>query len=276
LVNQANTDLARRHEELQQREDSLQERMDRMLNQRRVTMEQEFERRCTEYIESCRADFRSETDTALARYKQGRETLERQVRDLEVELKEAHEVRRGAKRALAEADAMIRRLQGDMGQLEEENSEMVHQIVELSRELQEARDSEAEACVLRQQRVQMFRGFLARVMEVAHHLGMHGLTLPTILEDDGSIIHFFSQLAEQLADASSRSWSSSMWSVGSSWDLQGRGSSPTSSAFAPTLTWRKSYRGGHHHRPALPTAKRRTGRPSWTSPCNGCRPSTPA
>jgi chromosome segregation ATPase len=101
MVNQANTDLARRHEELQQREDSLQERMDHMLNQRRVTMEQEFERRCAEYIESCHANFRSKTDAALVRYKQGRETLERQVRDLEAKLKGAHKVRRGAERALA-------------------------------------------------------------------------------------------------------------------------------------------------------------------------------
>jgi hypothetical protein len=39
MVNLANTDLARRREELQLREDSLQERMDRMLNQRRITLE---------------------------------------------------------------------------------------------------------------------------------------------------------------------------------------------------------------------------------------------
>jgi DNA repair exonuclease SbcCD ATPase subunit len=131
LVNQANTDQARRHEELQQREDSLQERMDRMLNQRRVAMEQEFERRRTEYIESCRADFCSKTETALGRYNQGRETLERKVCDLEAELKEAHEVRRGTERALAEADATICTLQGDVGRLEE-NSVMVQQIVEIS------------------------------------------------------------------------------------------------------------------------------------------------
>jgi hypothetical protein len=37
------------------------------------------------------------------RYKQGREALERQVRDLEADLKGAHEVRRGAERALEEA-----------------------------------------------------------------------------------------------------------------------------------------------------------------------------
>jgi hypothetical protein len=47
----------------------------------------------------------------------------------------------------------------------------------------------------------MFRGFSARIMEAANRLGIHGLTLPTVPEDDGSIILFFSQLAEQLADA---------------------------------------------------------------------------
>jgi predicted nucleic acid-binding Zn-ribbon protein len=123
--------------------------MDRMLNQRRITLEQEFERRRAKNLEACHADFCAKTDAALVRYKQGRETLERQVRDLEVELKGAHEVRRGAERALAEANAMIDTLRGDVRHLEEENSAMVHQIVELSRELQEARDSEAEARVLR-------------------------------------------------------------------------------------------------------------------------------
>jgi hypothetical protein len=94
MANQANTDLARCHEELQLREGSLQERTDRMLNQRRITQEQEFERRCAKYLEACRANLRAKTDAALVRYKQGRETLERQVHDLEVELKGAHEVRR--------------------------------------------------------------------------------------------------------------------------------------------------------------------------------------
>jgi hypothetical protein len=119
-------------------------------------------------------------------------------------MKGAHEVRRGAERALAEADATIDTLWRDVTRLEEENSAMVHQIVELSRELQKARDSEAEARVLRQQRVQMFRGFSARLMEAVHRLGIHGLTLPTVLEDDGLIIHFFSQLAEKLAKASAK------------------------------------------------------------------------
>jgi hypothetical protein len=99
--------------------------MDRMLNQRRISLEQEFERRCAENLEACRADFRSKTDAALVRYKQGREALERQVRDLEVELKGAHEVRRAAERALAEADATINMLRCDALRLKEENTVMV-------------------------------------------------------------------------------------------------------------------------------------------------------
>jgi hypothetical protein len=50
----------------------------------------------------------------------------------------------------------------------------------------------------------MFRGFSARIMEAAHCLGNHGLNLPTVPEDDGSIILFFSQLAEKLDDASAK------------------------------------------------------------------------
>jgi hypothetical protein len=81
---------------------------------------------------------------------------------------------------------------------------MVQQIVEISRELQEARDSKAEAGVLRRQRVQMFHGFSAHVMVAAHRLGIHGLNLPTVPKDDGSIVLFFSQLAEELYGASAR------------------------------------------------------------------------
>jgi hypothetical protein len=167
-------------------------------------MEPEFERRRAEYIETCRADFRSKTDNALARYKQARDTLERKVRDLEAKLKGAHKVRRGAERALAEADTRIRMLQGDMRRLEEESAVMVQQIVDISRELQEAKDSEAEAGVLRRQRVQMFHGFSARIMAAAHRLGIHGLNLPTVPENDGSMMLFFSQLAEELDGASTR------------------------------------------------------------------------
>jgi hypothetical protein len=204
MVSRNTAELSRHHEELQQREDSLQERMDRMLVQRRVTMEQEFERRRAKYVETCCTDFRSKTDTALARYKQTRDTLERKVCDLEAELKETHEVRRGAERALTEANATIRTLQGDVRRLEEESSTMVQQIVEISRELQEARDSEAEARMLCRQRMQMFRGFSARIMVAAHRLGIHGLNLPTVPEDDGSIMLFFSQLAEELDGASAK------------------------------------------------------------------------
>jgi hypothetical protein len=50
----------------------------------------------------------------------------------------------------------------------------------------------------------MFRGFSARIMAAAHHLVIHGLNLPTVPEDDGSIMLFFSQLAEQLDGASAK------------------------------------------------------------------------
>jgi hypothetical protein len=49
----------------------------------------------------------------------GGETLECQVHDLETELKRAHEVRQGTKRALAKADATIALLRCDMQMLEE-------------------------------------------------------------------------------------------------------------------------------------------------------------
>jgi hypothetical protein len=96
---------------------------------------------------------------------------------------------------------MINTLRRDVLRLEEENMVMVQQIMEISQELQEARDSEAEACMLHRQHVQMFRWFSARIMEAVNRLGIEGLNLPTIPEDDGSILHFFSQLAEKLAEA---------------------------------------------------------------------------
>jgi hypothetical protein len=69
MVSQSTAELSWHHEALNQREASLQGKMDHMLNQRRVSMEQEFERRRTETIEACRADFRSKTNAALVRYK---------------------------------------------------------------------------------------------------------------------------------------------------------------------------------------------------------------
>jgi hypothetical protein len=41
-------------------------------------------------------------------------------------------------------------------------------------------------------------------MAAAHCLGIHGLTLPMVPEDDGSILLFFSQLAEELDGASAK------------------------------------------------------------------------
>jgi hypothetical protein len=105
---------------------------------------------------------------------------------------------------LAKADTTIASLRHYVQRLEEENSATALQAVEVSCELQEARDSEAEALVLQRQRVQMFHRFSARVMAAAHHLGIHGLNLPTIPEDDGSIMLFFSQLAEKLDSASAK------------------------------------------------------------------------
>jgi hypothetical protein len=148
MANQTTTDLAQRQEMQQQCESTLQERMDRMLNQRGVSLEQEFERRCAENLEACHTDFCTKTDAALERYKQGREALERLVRDLEADLRRAHEVRRGAERVLEEIDATMNALQRDTSRLEEENEVMVQQIVGLTKELQEARDSEEEARLL--------------------------------------------------------------------------------------------------------------------------------
>jgi septal ring factor EnvC (AmiA/AmiB activator) len=175
--------------------------MDRMLNQRWISLEQEFEQKRTENLKACRANFCSKTDAALERYKQGRETLERQVRDLEAELKKAHEVRRGTEHALGETDATMSALQCDILRLEEENEVMVQQIVDLTKTLQEAKDSEEEARMLCKQRAQMFHGFFARLMEAAQRLGIDGLNLPSVPEDDGSILHFFGQLADKLVEA---------------------------------------------------------------------------
>jgi hypothetical protein len=50
----------------------------------------------------------------------------------------------------------------------------------------------------------MFHGFSARIMAAAHRLGIHGLNLPSVPEDDGSIMLFFSQLAEQLDGVSAK------------------------------------------------------------------------
>jgi hypothetical protein len=45
----------------------------------------------------------------------------------------------------------------------------------------------------------MLSGFSVRIMEAVNCPCIEGLNLPTIPEDDGSILHFFSQLAEASA-----------------------------------------------------------------------------
>jgi hypothetical protein len=95
-----------------------------------------------------------------------------------VELRRAHEVRRGAERALEQTDATMNALQCKTSQIEEENKAMVQHIVGLTKELQEAMDSKEEARLLRRQRVQMFREVPAHVMEAARRLGIEGLSLP--------------------------------------------------------------------------------------------------
>jgi hypothetical protein len=113
-------------------------------------------------------------------------------------------VRRGAERAFGETDATMSMLQRDISRLEEENEVMVQQIVDLTKGLQEAKDIEDEAWMLRRQHVQMFRGFTARLMEATRCLGFEGLALPSVPEDDGAILCFFGQLADKLVEASAK------------------------------------------------------------------------
>jgi septal ring factor EnvC (AmiA/AmiB activator) len=80
-------------------------------------------------------DFRAKTDVALERYKQKQQALECQVRDLEVELRKAHEARRGAERTLEQASAMMDVLHHDLSRIKLENEAMVQQIVGLTKEL---------------------------------------------------------------------------------------------------------------------------------------------
>jgi hypothetical protein len=65
-------------------------------------------------------------------------------------------------------------------------------------------DAEDEARMLRRQRVQMFRRFAARLMEATRRLGIEGLVLPSVPEDDGAILCFFGQLADKLVEASAK------------------------------------------------------------------------
>jgi septal ring factor EnvC (AmiA/AmiB activator) len=80
-------------------------------------------------------DFRAKTDIALERYKQKQEALERQVRDLEAELRKAHEARRGTEGTLEQASAMMGVLHHELSRIKLENEAMVQQIVGLTKEL---------------------------------------------------------------------------------------------------------------------------------------------
>jgi hypothetical protein len=93
---------------------------------------------------------------------------------------------------------MMNAFQRDISRLEEENEMMVQQIVDLTKGLQEAKDTEEEARILRRQRVQMFRGFSACLMELTRRLGIKGLVLPSAPKDEGAIARFFGQLNDKL------------------------------------------------------------------------------
>jgi septal ring factor EnvC (AmiA/AmiB activator) len=80
-------------------------------------------------------DFCAKTDAALEQYKQKQAALERQVCDLEAELRKAHEVRRGTKRTLEQASAMMDMLHHELSQIKLENEAMVQQIMGLTKEL---------------------------------------------------------------------------------------------------------------------------------------------
>jgi acetolactate synthase regulatory subunit len=177
---------------------------------------------------------------------------------------------------LAEADATIDTLQHDVSRLKEENAAMVLQIVEIFRELQEARDSKAEARMLRRQRVQMFRGFSARLMEAAHRLGIDGLNLPTISEDDGSILHFFSQLAEKLVDASTKVSELVDAECRELLGLAGTWIFSNIQRLRPDLSLEEVLQRIAPPPRAPLIARCKLGWLIWTSPSSACRPSTPA
>jgi hypothetical protein len=52
--------------------------------------------------------------------------------------------------------------------------------------------------------MQMFHEFSARLMEATRCLGIDGLHLPSAPEDDGSILHFFGQLSDKMAEAATK------------------------------------------------------------------------
>jgi hypothetical protein len=93
---------------------------------------------------------------------------------------------------LEQASASRDALHHELPQIKLENEAMVQQIMGLTKELQEAKDTQAKALLLlRRQRVQMFRDISAHAMEAALRLGVQGLSQPPAPEDDGAFLHFF-------------------------------------------------------------------------------------
>jgi hypothetical protein len=119
-------------------------------------------------------------------------------------MRRPHETRRGAEQALEQVSATMDALQHETSRIGEENEAMVQQIVGLTKELQEAKDSQEEARLLWRQRVQMIRDISSRVMEAAWRLGIEGLSLPPTPEDDGVILHIFGQLTDKLVEVTAR------------------------------------------------------------------------
>jgi hypothetical protein len=130
--------------------------------------------------------------------------------------------------------------------------------------------------VLRRQRVQMFRGFSACVMAAAHRLGIHGLNLPTVPEDDGSMMLFFSQLAEELDGASERVLDLIDAECRELLGLAGTRIFSNLQHLRPELDLEEVLQRREPPAPGTPDSTCRRGRSDWMSPCNGCRPSTPA
>jgi hypothetical protein len=221
-------------------------------------------------------DFHAKTDATLERYKKGREALERQVRDLEAELRRAQKVRRGAELALEETDATMNTLQRKTSRIEEENEMMVQLIVGLTKELQEARDSEEEAWLLRTQWVQMFHEVLARVMEAARRLGIEGLILPPVLEDDGAILRFFCQLSDKLVEAAARVTELIDTECRELLEMAGTRIFSNLQRLCPDLDLLDILQRREITPLPLRTAKRLPEQHAWTSPSSTCRQSTPA
>jgi hypothetical protein len=100
----------------------------------------------------------------------------------------------------------------------------------------------------------MFRRFSARVMVAAHRLGIHGLNLPTVPADDGSIMLFFSQLAKELDGASVKVLELIDAECQELLGLAGTRIFSNIQRSAPTSTWKRYCGGRRPRRPELLTA----------------------